>query len=52
MTAANFIAEMHKVMADGEPRRLMLADYTELRKQLGPVGASDRVAERVIRLLN
>ena len=51
MTAQNFSAEMKKVMEEGKARSKMLADYTELRNKLGPVGASDRVAALVLKYM-
>ena len=44
--------ELRAIVAGGEKRERMLADFEELRTTIGGPGASDRFARRMVELLN
>jgi lipid-A-disaccharide synthase len=44
----NLVKELRAILPGGSRREKMLADYTELRKLLGPAGASVRIAEEMV----
>ena len=48
-TPEKFKIELDKIMPGGNNREKMLADYIELQKLLGGVGASDRAASVIIK---
>ena len=43
--------ELAKIIKGGSGRELMLSEYSELSKMLGPAGASDRIALEMVKLL-
>ncbi len=43
--------ELAKIITGGSRRELMLSEYSELGKILGPAGASDRIALEMVKLL-
>lgn len=45
----NLIDELRAILPGGEKRERMLGDYAELRKVLGPAGASDRIAAEMVK---
>lgn len=51
MTMDNATKELEAIMPGGTKREKMLADYAELRKEVGGEGASDRFAARMVELL-
>ncbi len=44
-------AELRRLVDDQEPRRRQIAEFAEVRKKLGGIGASDRAAELAFSLL-
>lgn len=48
LTTQNLVAELQKVLGDNRPK--VLADYAELRQQLGGPGASLRAAEFIVKM--
>jgi hypothetical protein len=42
---------LDSILNDGNNRTSMLQDYTELRKQLGGIGASERTAKDMVNRL-
>jgi lipid-A-disaccharide synthase len=47
----NISYELAKIVMGGSGRELMLSEYIELGKILGPAGASDRIALEMVKLL-
>jgi lipid-A-disaccharide synthase len=52
LTEENLVKELSAILPGGPGREKMLADYAELRKMLGPSGASVRIAEEMVDTLN
>jgi lipid-A-disaccharide synthase len=51
LTEKNLVRELKAILPGGPDRQKMLSDYGELRKILGPAGASVRIAEEMVRML-
>ncbi len=51
LTEENVVRELRAVLPGGERRDKMLNDYNELKKILGPSGASGRIAAEMVREL-
>ena len=51
LTEKNIVKELTAVLPGGERRELMLANYDELKRILGPAGASSRIAAEMVREL-
>ncbi len=51
LTPENLETEVRRLVEDKEYRSVMLADYAEIRKQLGGSGASSQVAESMVQQL-
>lgn len=51
LTTANIRSELESILPGGEKRQTMLDDYDEFARILGPAGASEHAAERMIELL-
>ena len=47
----NLVNELKAILPGGSKRKKMLADYKKVREILGPSGASERVAEDMVRIL-
>ena len=47
----NIVAELKAILPGGSKRERMLGDYNKVRKILGPAGASERVAEDMVKVL-
>jgi lipid-A-disaccharide synthase len=47
----NIVSELRAVLPGGPKRDKMLEDYNKVREILGPAGASERVAEDMVRVL-
>lgn len=50
LTELNLVIELQKLM-DPAHKRVLLADYEELRRRLGNEGASERLAEKMLEYL-
>jgi lipid-A-disaccharide synthase len=48
LTEENLVKELSAILPGGSGREKMLSDYAELRKILGPSGASVRIAEEMV----
>ena len=44
----NLLEELKAILHEGPKRERMLSDYKDLRKKIGPSGASSRVAEKMV----
>lgn len=51
-TADSLMTEVRRLIEDGACRERMLADYAEIRRRLGGSGASEAVANAMIKLLH
>jgi len=51
LTEENLVNELNAILPGGSAREKMLADYAELRKLLGPAGASSRIADEMVKEL-
>lgn len=47
----NLVSELKAIMMGGSKREKVLEDYKKVREILGPVGASERVAEDMVKVL-
>jgi lipid-A-disaccharide synthase len=52
LTEKNLVKELRAILPGGTDREKMLSDYAELRKLLGPAGASLRIASEMVNTLN
>ena len=52
MNVERVASELKSVLPGGDKRERMLGDYKEMRRILGPAGASERTAEIIVKLLN
>ena len=48
LTGENLLAEVRRLLEDGNYRARMAADYADVREKLGGAGASDAVAEAMV----
>ena len=51
MTPARIVEAALPLLADGEPRRRMLEEFAEVRREIGAPGASARAAAEVLRII-
>jgi lipid-A-disaccharide synthase len=51
LTEENLVKELRAILPGGTGREKMLAEYAELRKLLGPSGASVRIAKEMVRMM-
>lgn len=52
MTVDNIYNELNKILKNGNDREKMLTGYDEMARTLGPVGASNRTAREIVRLIS
>lgn len=52
LTTENVISELRAILPGGVKREKILSDYADLRKILGPAGASGRIAAEMVKELN
>ncbi|MCL2561960.1 MAG: lipid-A-disaccharide synthase [Rikenellaceae bacterium] len=52
MTMPKAVAELRAILPGGERREKMLEDFAKLRRLVGPAGASERIAARMVEILN
>lgn len=48
LTKDKILRELNRILKGGEKREKLLADYEELKKKLGPAGASGRIAREMV----
>jgi lipid-A-disaccharide synthase len=48
----NLVAELKAVLPGGSRRERMFGDYNKVREILGPAGASERIADDMVKVLN
>jgi lipid-A-disaccharide synthase len=51
LTEQNLVKELRAILPGGSGREKMLSEYSELRKILGPAGASARIASEMVKAL-
>ncbi|HRT48325.1 MAG TPA: lipid-A-disaccharide synthase [Bacteroidales bacterium] len=51
LTEKNLVESLGEILPGGKERERMLADYRELKKMLGPAGASERTASEMVACL-
>ncbi len=51
LSEKNLVSELQSILPGGTSRETLLVDYATLRERLGKAGASDRIAEEMVREL-